>query len=412
MIRTLSTLLVLFGIYSVYGQSSIRQNKTFNCDEIRKANDFENALISDRTYKITLNCSPLGSGKVKEVQSGGNSKLYFKDEHNIVWVQFIAIKKSKLGINIKPNSSKDDYDFLLFKDAGDGTKQKIQSKQLKPLRTNIARTQNVKDGSTGLKFDSEHSFVGSGINVSYSQYIEVEQGDVYYLAIDNVYDGGEGAVITLDYFKTKTIEGYVQNDEKKAIPAEVIWENITTGEELVKTTTDPITGTFEMTVPFNSNPSNKYVLSATADDHIFSEVSYTPGEIASCEPVPIQMVLTELKKGNKTSLQNINFVGNEAIFLESAYPSLKRLRRLMKKNPTLIIHIEGHTNGCSNGVNFSQILSENRARVSKEYLIEAGIAANRITTEGLNCRYMLYAEDSSEKQQSMNRRIEVLVKDY
>ena len=411
MIRTLSTLLLLISFSPTFGQL-IQQNKHFTCDAISKANDFENALISNKTYKITLPCSPVGSGMFKEVQSGTISNYYFEEEHNIVWVQFIAVKTSKLNINITPNSSQDDYDFLLFKDVGVKTMQKIKSKQLKPIRTNIARTKNVGDGSTGLRFSSEMSFIGAGVHERYSKSIEVERDQIYYLAIDNVYEGGKGAVITLDYFKENTIKGKVENEEKQAIAAEVVWENSTTGEELVKAKTDSITGEFQMTVPYNSNPKNQYTLSAYTDHHIFNEITYTPVEIATCEALPIHMVLPELKKGKKVTFKNINFVGGQAVFLQSAYPTLKRLRRLMKKNPTLIIHIEGHTNGCPDGVRDSQILSENRAKVSKEYLMEYGIASNRMSTEGFNCRYMLFPSDSDAEHQSENRRIEIIVKYY
>lgn len=374
------------------------------------ASDFDSALICGQAYKITLICSPVGPGKVKEIKSGGKSKYYFEDEHNVVWLKFEAIRRSKLAIDIKPKSSKDDYDFLLFKYDGEKTKEKIRSKQLKPIRTNIARTKEINNGSTGLKYNADRHFVSSGINDSYSKYIEVEKGDVYYLVLDNVYDNGKGVTITLDYFKTKTIEGVVVNDEKEFLASEVIWENITTNEELTKVTSDSITGAFQMTVPFNMNQENKYILSAYSEGQIFREISYTPIEINNCEPTPIIMVLPELKKGNKTRLSNINFVGNEAVFLKSAYPSLKRLLKLMKKNPALSIHIEGHTNGCRDGTSFSQRLSENRAEAAKNYLINAGVDPERISTEGLNCKYMLYGLSSNH--QHLNRRIEVLVKDY
>ena len=374
------------------------------------AGDFDSALICDQAYKITLICSPVGSGKVKEIQSGGKSKYYFEEEHNVVWLQFKAIRKSKLAINIKPKSPKDDYDFLLFKYDDEKTKEKIKSKQLKPIRTNIARTKEINNGATGLTFNAPRHFVNSGINDSYSKYIEVEKGDIYYLVLDNVYDDGEGVTITLDYFKTKKIEGIVVNEEKDFLASEVVWENITTNEELVKVTSDSITGAFQMTVPFNMNQKNKYILSAYSEGQLFNEISYTPREINECEPIPIEMVLPELKKGNKTRLSNINFIGNQAIFLESAFPSLKRLVKLMKKNPTLFIHIEGHTNGCTDGVSFSQKLSKDRAEAAKNYLVNAGVNSDRISTEGLNCKYMLYSLKSVHH--GLNRRIEVLIKDY
>lgn len=406
------TILAIFFTSMVLGQTPISRNKIFSCEEVAIANDSKNSLIAGKVYEIKLDCSPKGAGNKKEVEIGSDSKYYFEKEHNIVWVQFTAVRKSMLAIKIKPDSEKDDYDFLLFKDEGEGTLKKIASKQLKPIRSNIARTKNVNGGITGLKYETENLFINSGVNECFSKYIEVTENEVYYLVLDNVYDGGKGATITLDYFTTKTIEGIVENEQQKPIKAEVLWENIATNDELVKTTSDPLTGAFKMTVPYNTNSNNMYVLSAYTEGHIFNEVSYTAMEIATFKPVPIKMMLPELKKGEKMVLNNINFEGNKAIFLESAYPSLKRLGRLMKKNPSLNILIEGHTNGCSGGVESTQILSENRAKVSKEHLVKMGISANRISTIGLNCKHMLYPQTSSEKFQSLNRRIEVLVKEF
>lgn len=409
--KSLLSILGLF-VFNCSIAQNITQNRIFSCEKVKKANDLETVLNADKTYKVTLLCSPEGAGNKREVQSGSNSKYYFEEEHNVVWVKFTAIKKSRLAITITPNSAEDDYDFLLFKDEGERTQQKIRSKQLKPIRTNIARTKNINNGITGLQFEAKKTHVSQGVQDVYSEYINVEKDESYYLVLDNVYDGGEGAVIVLDYFKTKVIEGVVEDSEQKPIEAEVVWENSTTGEEIVKTRSDSVTGAFEIEVPFSMNPSNKYVLSTYSDKHIFSETSYTPAEIASCDPAPIKVILPNLAKGKRTKLHNINFVGDQAVFLKGATPTLKRLARLMKKNPLLVIHIEGHTNGCSKGQSFSQTLSENRAIAVEDYLVLKGISTSRVSTEGLNCKYLLYAVDSSPEKQSLNRRVEIIVKDY
>jgi len=100
-------------------QEVISQNKLLSCGQIIKANDFQKALNAGKTYKITLRCSPVGSGEKKEVESSTkNSIYYFEEEHNLVWVKFTAIKTAKLEFKIIPDSPADDYDFLLFKNEG------------------------------------------------------------------------------------------------------------------------------------------------------------------------------------------------------------------------------------------------------------------------------------------------------
>jgi OOP family OmpA-OmpF porin len=111
-------------------------------------------------------------------------------------------------------------------------------------------------------------------------------------------------------------------------------------------------------------------------------------------------------------LHNINFVGGQATLLPGALPSLKRLYKLMKKNKSLKIIIEGHTNGCGRGIEIVQRLSENRALKVKTYLIERGVEETRMNTKGYNCQRMLFPNATSLEQQSLNRRVEVLVLSY
>ncbi len=409
MIRLFVSLFVFLLSLSLIGQTTTVPVKVFSCPQVLKASDSKYCLFASKASKIDLMCSPVGSGDEKEVESSSMREYYFEKEHNVAWIKFTAIKTSKLSITIAPKSSKDDYDFLLFKESGLDTKEKIASKELRPIRTNIARTMDINNGITGLAFDANNLFMGEGKKTGYSKYIDVKENENYYLVLDNVYENGQGAIITLNYFETKSINGIITDENKKPVKAEVVWEDTSTGEELVKTTSDPVTGAFKLDVPFSINQSGEYILTTESDDYFFDELNYSSEEIASCPPTPIQVVLTELKTGKRSSLNNINFAPDLPTFLPSAYPSLKRLAKLMKKNPHLAILIEGHTNGCSSN---SQVLSDNRALAVKNYLIVNKVNGNRINTIGLNCKFMLYPITSSAEKQSLNRRVEIVVEDY
>lgn len=387
----------------------ISQTKVFSCQQILKSNDSKFPLFAGKAYKIDLICSPVGSGAEKEVEASGKSEYYFEKERNIAWIKFTAVKTGKLAIRIAPKSPKDDYDFLLFKDEGASTKEQIVAKIIKPVRSNLARTMNVNDGVTGLNYNAGNNYIGQGPNPAFSAFIEVKENENYFLVLDNVYDGGEGAVITLDYLEIKSINGVIGDENNKPIKADVVWEDKVTGVEIAKTVSDEKTGEFKIDVPYNSNPTTQYVLSATSDKHFFTEITYTSSEIESCKPAPISLVLPLLAKGKRTKLGNINFVGGQHVFLPGAFPTLKRLARLMVKNPNMKILIEGHTNGCDEG---TQSLSENRAIAVKNYLTKNQVSDSRLNTIGLNCKFMLYPITSSEAFQSLNRRVEIVVEYY
>ncbi len=53
----------------------------------------------------------------------------------------------------------------------------------------------------------------------------------------------------------------------------------------------------------------------------------------------------------------------------------------MNENPGLKIRIEGHTSNVGNA-DANMTLSENRANAVKDYLVNKGISADRITVEG------------------------------
>ena len=88
----------------------------------------------------------------------------------------------------------------------------------------------------------------------------------------------------------------------------------------------------------------------------------------------------------------------------------------MKRNMTLVVLIEGHTNEAGPGpkstVEFHQELSENRAKTIYNYLIEKGIDNNRLSTRGYGCSKMLYPNGTLESELKLNRRVELKVLDY
>ena len=81
----------------------------------------------------------------------------------------------------------------------------------------------------------------------------------------------------------------------------------------------------------------------------------------------------------------------------------------MHKNPTLVIQIDGHTNGTDYS---TQSLSDRRAETIKRYLIENNISEDRITTAGFSGFMMLYPNPKNEIEAELNRRVEILVLDY
>jgi OmpA-OmpF porin, OOP family len=72
----------------------------------------------------------------------------------------------------------------------------------------------------------------------------------------------------------------------------------------------------------------------------------------------------------------------------------------MKENPDLKIEIQGHVNCPLNNCSYSpaslQTLSNERAQAVQNYLINKGIAQNRMTSKGFSNSKMVYPNATTE----------------
>jgi outer membrane protein OmpA-like peptidoglycan-associated protein len=375
--------------------------------------DCFNATKIKAEGKFTFKESPQGIGEKLEFSGNpSNSLQYFENEHNSAWFQFDVVTSGILIFKIIPKDTATDFDFLLFKYTDEYFCSDIVKKKIKPLRTNISRYNPEENSVTGLSLGADEERVHSGPGNHLSKAIDIEQGDRYYLVLDNVYGNKAGFSLVFDYYKTVEITGVIKNDENNLINEEVkvLWEN-TTGELLAQTIADKTTGEFKLDAPVlkTSSPGD-YTLSVESNNHFFFEkmIKIT----SETFPDPINVILPALKKGKNIVLNNINFFGGSPRALPASIPTFKRILKLMKRNKSLTVRIDGHTNGCPGGIASSQDLSLARASTVKTFLIKKGIDSERITIKGFNCTQMLYPIPSTLEEQSLNRRVEILVTGY
>ncbi len=90
-----------------------------------------------------------------------------------------------------------------------------------------------------------------------------------------------------------------------------------------------------------------------------------------------------------------------AELLPTARPALNRLAEELRARPTLRLRIAGHTDRVGESEK-NQVLSEQRAETVKAYLVQAGIAADRLSAVGYGDKQPLYPAPDAR-----NRRVEV-----
>ena len=103
----------------------------------------------------------------------------------------------------------------------------------------------------------------------------------------------------------------------------------------------------------------------------------------------------------------ILFEFNESELGDEAKKSLDRLVKSISDMPDSRIRVYGHTDIVGSS-EVNQALSTKRAKEVADYLEEKGIAASRITAEGLSFTKPI-ADNSTEEGRARNRRVEIYV---
>ncbi len=143
------------------------------------------------------------------------------------------------------------------------------------------------------------------------------------------------------------------------------------------------------------------------------------------------IVLAPALPGEKVVVRNLFFVGDKADLLPVSQPELPKILKFMQVNPGIRIEIAGHINhpyqdndarfktmpaGMSKAAwimdkepEWRQTLSTERAKTVYNYLINNGIAAERMEYKGYKNTEMLFPHATSSQEQEQNRRVEIKV---
>ena len=105
--------------------------------------------------------------------------------------------------------------------------------------------------------------------------------------------------------------------------------------------------------------------------------------------------------------QELHFASGASTLPKGAIPSLDQIAALLQQYPQLTVIIDGHTDS-SGSESINLALSKARAEAVKQGLIERGVAAERLTAEGLG-EARPVGDNATPAGRLKNRRVEVLV---
>lgn len=136
-------------------------------------------------------------------------------------------------------------------------------------------------------------------------------------------------------------------------------------------------------------------------------------KINTNKDLPIASItLQKITPGAKVSLQNLYFVGDQAVLLPESKPELGNLLRFVRMNPKLKLEIGGHVNGPGSYRGDDQWyynLAYDRAISIKKFLTDQGFPAQNYRAVSYSNKQMVFPEPKNEEEAKMNRRVEIKV---
>ncbi len=147
-----------------------------------------------------------------------------------------------------------------------------------------------------------------------------------------------------------------------------------------------------------------------SDTKIENEIRYVDDtEVpANKEEVQIQD-LRDYDGSRKAITRNIYFEFDDTKVGDASLPVLNTILSLLQKNPNLQIEIAGHTDNIGSKVT-NKAVSQRRAQAVKDWLVQNGVDAGRLTARGYGEAIPLATNDDEFEGRELNRRIEIIVR--
>ncbi|HNU42464.1 MAG TPA: OmpA family protein, partial [Cyclobacteriaceae bacterium] len=111
--------------------------------------------------------------------------------------------------------------------------------------------------------------------------------------------------------------------------------------------------------------------------------------------------------GKVLRLNDLNFDAGRAVISNSSYPELDKVVVMLKRNPRMVIQLEGHTDIRGNAA-ANLKLSEERVKAVKSYLVSKGGSKSRIKTKAFGGTLPISREETEEAH-ALNRRVELRI---
>ncbi|MEJ5286455.1 MAG: hypothetical protein CH6_2219 [Candidatus Kapaibacterium sp.] len=197
------------------------------------------------------------------------------------------------------------------------------------------------------------------------------------------------------------VSGKVLNKKtNQPLYAKIQYETLSDGKVIGIAESNPVTGEYKIVLPGGSH----YGFLAQADSFLSVNENIDIRLDLRYQEIRRDLYLVPIEVGESIRLNNIFFDYKDYQLREESFPELKRLVKLMKERPELIVEISGHTDSIGSDA-YNLNLSRLRAKSVADYLISNGIDPNRLQIRGYGSKFPVESNETEEGRQ-MNRRVE------
>ncbi len=197
------------------------------------------------------------------------------------------------------------------------------------------------------------------------------------------------------------VHGKVINQKTgKPIGTTIVYDDLKSDRQVGVARSSPVDGSYTIVLPYQK------LYGFHAEKHGFYPISKSLDLLKTnkYQEIKRDLFLVPLETGQAIRLNNLFFDYNQDSLQRSSLPELKRLVKILRENPEMIIEISGYTD--SEGETSKNMrLSEARAQAVVHYLVSQRIASQRLVAKGYGETNPV-ASNVSAKGRSRNRRVE------
>jgi outer membrane protein OmpA-like peptidoglycan-associated protein/tetratricopeptide (TPR) repeat protein len=227
-------------------------------------------------------------------------------------------------------------------------------------------------------------------------------GEIAFFASNR--EGGYGDLdiyyfeMPIEFRPTKTLyfEGIVYDiTDRKPVPGKFQLIDLKTGNEVVVSEADKLTGEFLVSLPVNQD----YALNG----YTFFSKNFNMSNPDGLEAVHMDVPMIPITNDAPTLLANVFFDLGKSTLRPESNIELNKLYDFMLKNPTIRIEIGGHTDTRGDD-KANLLLSNDRAKAVYDYVVAKGIDAKRMTYKGYGETKTIISDEEIAKLATENEK--------